>query len=84
MKKSKEKLKELELLVDHIIEKIKSFSPVLPKDQKAIKFVLEKNQNSQLHDKSALMEDLYKILPLTVDTVFESADSSVVCIFDTA
>ena len=43
VKKSKEKLKELELLVDHIIEKIQSFAPVLPKDQKAIKFVLEKN-----------------------------------------
>ena len=72
------------MLVDHIVEKIKNFVPVLPKDQKAIKFILERNQNSQLHDKSALMEDLYKILPLTVDTVFDSADSSVVCIFDTA
>ena len=72
------------MLVDHIVEKIKYFVPVLPKDQKAIKFILERNQNSQLHDKSALMEDLYKILPLTVDTIFESANSSVVCIFDTA
>ena len=72
------------MLVDHIVEEIKNFVPVLPKDQKAIKFILERNQNSQLHDKSALMEDLYKILPLTVDTIFESANSSVVCIFDTA
>ena len=48
-----------------------------------MKFILEKNQKSQLNDQSILMEDLYKILPLTVDTVFEQAESCIVCIFDT-
>ena len=30
------------------------------------------------------MEDLYKILPLTVDTVFNQDALSIVCVFDTA
>ena len=29
------------------------------------------------------MEDLYKIMPLTVETVFNQSDSSIVCVFDT-
>ena len=84
LKKSKEKLKELELLVDRIIDKVRSFSTVQPKEQKAIRSIVEKNQKSQLNDQSLLMEDLYKILPLTVDTAFEQAASAIVCIFDTA
>ena len=38
---------------------------------------------SELVDDSELMEDLYKILPLTVDTVFLAHDSVINCQFDT-
>lgn len=38
---------------------------------------------SELVEDSELMEDLYQILPLTVDTVFSTSDSVINCQFDT-
>ena len=82
--KSKEKLAELEQLVGRIQEKVKTFNVLTPVTQKAIKFVLEKSQKDQLQEESTLMEDLYKIMPLTVDTTFNQQSVSIICVFDTS
>ena len=37
----------------------------------------------EMQEDSELMEDLYKILPLTIDTVFDQNQNTINCQFDT-
>lgn len=43
----------------------------------------DKYAQLEMQEDSELMEDLYKILPLTIDTVFDQNQNTINCQFDT-
>ena len=78
------KLTELGGLVARLQTKLESFEVPNPCPEKYMKLhVKPEFAQSQLREDSELMEDLYKILPLTIDSLFDESKSTVCCQFDT-
>ena len=69
--------------MNRIQTKIESFSAP-PSSEKYLRLVVsEKVEATEFVEDSELMEDLYKILPLTIDSDFQPDSNLISCQFDT-
>ena len=79
-----ERLTELRNVVSRVQSKIYDFQAPLPSPEKYLTLqVKAEYANLEMQEDSELMEDLYKILPLTVDTLFDETCKAINCQFDT-
>ena len=58
-------------------------SPSQPTEKYLSLHVKDEYAQLEMQEDSELMEDLYKILPLTIDTVFDQNQNTINCQFDT-